>query len=207
MSITEDKLASSIIKHFRESTKRLEEMDNTNIELNVHPESSYNHYGTRGFVDLYFERKYPSGYSEAYVYELKSESAVKQATGANEIIRQFNKMREYFFKGSSHSLPKSITFELCFTPTEYNIRHISENIEMYHSSVEQRLLESYHERINRIVTSRPPNVDDITPIIFANPSFTLLKEDNFCDYVEGANHIIHNEHKELIKEIDEKFSA
>jgi len=207
MSITEDKLASSIIKYFRESTKELEEIDNTDIELNVHPESSYNHYGTRGFVDLYFEQKYPHGYTKGHVYELKSESAVKQATGANEIIRQFNKMREYFFKGSSHSLPKNITFELCFTPTEYNIRHITENIEMYSSSVEQKLIESKHDSLFRNVTTRLADKDNITPVIFCNPSFTLVKEDNFCDYVEGANHIIHNEHKELIKEIDEKFSA
>jgi len=209
MSITEDELTSTLIDYFKQSTKELEEMDDLSIELNISLEASYNHYGNRGFVDLYAEQQYPNGYTNGYVFELKSESAVKQATGANEIIRQFNKMREYFFQGGSYSVPNKLNFELCFTPTEYNIRHICKNINMYQTSTGEKLIPSNPEDRFVNITIRPTNPETITPIIFSNKGKSMLEREeiDFRSYAEGANPIIYQRHSELIKEMIEKYSS
>jgi hypothetical protein len=98
------------------------------------PEVHYNHYGDRGVVDLFGKVEEPSHHS---IYEVKSEAAVRSATGANEIIRQYNRMRNYFYKGTDHSKPKHTSYNLYFTATTYNLWHIHTNAEMYRSLLEQ----------------------------------------------------------------------
>jgi hypothetical protein len=204
MSITEDELVDSLIKWEKEHTDTLEDLDNTSINLKINPEASYNHYGNRGFVDLFTEKKYPQGYSEAHAFELKSESAVREVTGANEIVRQFNKMREYFFKGSNYNVPKDLVFELCFTPTESNIRHILKNIEVYESITNQELLEKDIKRKKVLITVRPTDKDNITPIIFTSSGQTPVKDLDFDEYAKNSNEVVYQKHKDLFSEITEK---
>ncbi|MFP9062541.1 hypothetical protein ACLI4R_18745, partial [Natrialbaceae archaeon A-chndr2] len=184
--------------------------------LSIFPEAHYNHYGDRGVVDLYIEQSTTYGGKEGIVLELKSEAAVRESTGANEIIRQFNRMREYFFKGSSHDPPESIIFELCFVPTEYNIRHIYENLDLYYSSVEQRLTD-IDTRIDQIehdngstfeydnyrvlVTTRLPDANEINPIIYCTQNSLPPEEFDFEKFAEGGNRRIYNQFQPLFEEI------
>ncbi len=100
----------------------------------VEPEAHYNHYGTRGVADL-FVRSIESGENGDYVsdalYEVKSASAVQQATGANEIIRQFNKMRKTFYLDESRDEPDEFHIELTFTIEPETVQHVARNFEMY----------------------------------------------------------------------------
>jgi len=85
--------------------------------VEVTPEAHYNNYGTRGVADLHIRRveqlRYGTKYTDV-VYEVKSESAVRSATGANEIIRQYNRMRENFYEDDRRKRPNTANFELGF---------------------------------------------------------------------------------------------
>lgn len=113
-------------------------------ELDVYAEESYNHYGTRGWVDLVLEQHYQNS-RHLSVIELKSESALEGATGANEIIRQFKKHRGFFFKGNDrfskrdyrNSGEVNISFTLLFHATDRTVKHVRENKTLY-SSIECR---------------------------------------------------------------------
>lgn len=128
MRVSGDELTNGLIQYHREVQEGEQEHNSGAPDSHAYPEAHYNHFGNRGAVDLYVT----AGEMEGHVYEIKSTSAVREATGANEILRQFNKMRKYFFDGSQHDPPTySITFELCFTPSDTNFRHIAENADMY----------------------------------------------------------------------------
>jgi len=73
------------------------------------------------------------------VYEVKSAAAVEAATGANEIIRQFNKMRRYFYKDESRYKPSTTSFELVFIVEKETVEHVAENITLYQVSDDQKL--------------------------------------------------------------------
>lgn len=168
----EDDLANAIIQWSRENEKEALERDESNAKIEVYPEAHYNHYGNRGVVDLYIEK---SGW-EGTVYEFKSESAVQNVTGANEIIRQFNKMKEYFFRGSSHDIPSHwIHFELVFTPTPHNVLHLLENADMYASAAKDK--PAWISDLNKDMTyfcnicMRDPDPENIRPVLFFTPSF------------------------------------
>lgn len=98
-----------------------------NAEAEVH----YNHYGDRGVVDAVVKGDYAT-----LIYEVKSDAAIEAATGANEIIRQFNRHREYFMKGSNYGnqLHNSVHFMLAFTATDQAYQHVMDNFEMYASA-------------------------------------------------------------------------
>jgi hypothetical protein len=96
-------------------------------------EVPYNHYGTRGVVDFVGVEN-PDDERGRYItaIEYKSESAVNEATGANEIIRQFTRQVEYFdsrddFGGYQDNIHHVLSFYL----TEANIKHVEENKELY----------------------------------------------------------------------------
>ncbi|MDL0132037.1 hypothetical protein PNP59_14095 [Halobacterium salinarum] len=112
------------------------------------PEMHYSHYGNRGSVDLFVEgvhldQDLPTS-CKTYVLEMKSASAISHSTGANSIIQQFNKMREYFFKGVDpediNSVSDYVKFELAFTPSEDCIEHLFNYEEMYRSCLSQQLV-------------------------------------------------------------------
>lgn len=135
--------------------------------VRFYPEEHYNHYGDRGVVDLavedWEEPKF-RGNSDLWVYEMKSESAIRNATGANEIIRQFKRHRNYFLKGSDFD-PKDyyrVDFCLMFYATDYTFNHVKENEDLYRT-----LLEDGFE-------SNVPYTDYHTHIVFHHPDAESL---------------------------------
>ena len=119
----EDKLTNALIRHHKKS-----ESQEAVSEVQTSPEVHYNHYGTRGIVDLFVRKTYESGSIRDDVIEIKSE-----LTNANEIIRQFNKMSSFFYKGADWSKPPRHSFVLGILLTKNNVEHLIENIQMYKS--------------------------------------------------------------------------
>lgn len=119
----EDKLTNALIRHYKKS-----ENQESVSQVQTCPEVHYNHYGTRGIVDLFVRKNYESGSIRDNVIEIKSE-----LTNANEIIRQFNKMSSFFYKGSDWSKPPRHNFVLGILLTKNNVEHLIENIQMYRS--------------------------------------------------------------------------
>lgn len=99
------------------------------------PEAHYDHYGNRGAADLYLIRS-ADDTTDTYstVYEVKGNAAVREATGANEIIRQYNRMRQYFFQDEDRTVTDHCSFELCFVVSEKTVNHVCENFAMYQSA-------------------------------------------------------------------------
>jgi hypothetical protein len=210
MSITESEFAQALIQYHREDQEKMNKHQPVPEEVHIYPEAHYNHYGNRGIADLYVI----TGDWDGHLYELKSESAVRQATGANEIIRQFNKMREFFFSGSSHKPPtKWMDFELCFTPTEYNFRHLAENADLYATITQQDLSGLNIDQLGTSITVRPPDADNITPVIMfaGNVDFRTYPErsdDNrFIEYVESNQPALFEEYEEVLREIVRSTSS
>jgi hypothetical protein len=170
----EDELTNAIIKRSRPSDKH------PSVDPpEMYPEAHYTHYGNRGVADLYIHHNNSAGAPKrGHVFEIKSEPAVRNATGANEIIRQFNRLREFFFLGSEHEVPNVIDFELCFLPTKHNMNHVLKNEAMYATTVnhehsredspEISFLDSApvdpnNIKLNAQVTVRPPNPESVYP--------------------------------------------
>ncbi len=176
MTITEDDLTNAVIKEEKESS--------IYKQVHCYPEVHYNHYGTRGVVDLYrfYEdpSKPPFPKSKGIVTEFKSKAAIQNATGANEIIRQFNKMVEAFYKGSSHHVPESVIYHLCFSASNSILQHILDNKEMYAAASAK----SEKEKYDIMILMRHPK-DEKNITIFRNgrerlPSRSLNDIENRC---------------------------
>lgn len=119
-------LVSYIIEYYENS-------DSEEV-VTAEPEAHYDHYGNRGAADLYIETRSEvdgNEYSQGYVYEVKSERAVKEANGAGDIIRQFNRMARYFFQDQSRGHPGMVHYELSFLPTPVTLRHVEKNKTLY----------------------------------------------------------------------------
>lgn len=138
----EDKIVSKLMIKY----------DHHHAETEVH----YNDYGSRGVVDLVLEwEREPQeheveNYLEKWgtfdentarerlrndvlsVIEVKSEHAINSVTGANEIIRQFKRHREYFFEGSKYTTDNVIEqFWLVFELSRGVFNHVEENELLY----------------------------------------------------------------------------
>jgi len=92
-----------------------------NSEYDCFVEVPYNNYGERGYVDLVRNKNHLS-----QIFELKS-----SPQSANQVIRQFQKMRENFSEGTSIDLRRNKTFYLVFTASQKNIQHLRNNKSMY----------------------------------------------------------------------------
>lgn len=107
-------------------------LDDSNIEeKDVHLEQRYNHYGDRGAVDVVIT---DSAKKAAWVIEIKSDAAIKNASGANEIIRQFKKHKNCFFEGTGkehQARDDRKNFQLIFAATENCWDHLEENWPLY----------------------------------------------------------------------------
>jgi len=75
-----------------------------------------------------------------HVIELKGDAAVRRATGANEILRQYRRMERYFHADASHALrPKlgrtepGARYLLCFAPTPTCVYHVATHRSLYGS--------------------------------------------------------------------------
>jgi len=122
------------------------------------PEVHYNHYGSRGVVDLVEEYKTVEGDRPSiHIYEFKSPRAVREATGANEILRQFKRHKNYFFKGSSYVRRRyfSVVFELAFYATDEVVEHVRSNRSLYKTIQEHNRAGSESSRVHL----RHPEVD------------------------------------------------
>jgi hypothetical protein len=113
----------------RAAEEPLPEDEVTNTLISMAPgkcavEVPYNNYGERGYVDLVQNRN-----SATYITELKS-----CPKSANKVIRQFQKMKDNFVKGTSYSdLHDQKFYWLVFTASYRNLEHIKQNLKMYES--------------------------------------------------------------------------
>lgn len=129
----EDDLAKSIVAHF--------EAVYDDPELNL--EEPYGGDGGRGVADAYVRVHTPV--PEDFLVELKSDAAIRHATGANEILRQFRRMERYFYDDGSHGIRPKLARDGCgvhllllFAPTPTCIRHVADNRALY-ASVDEEL--------------------------------------------------------------------
>jgi len=132
-------------------------------------EVPYNHYGSRGVVDLVL---FDELFEQYRCIELKSPEAVDTATGANEILRQFNRQQEYFGEGSSLKIPynATVSHELVFYATEKTAQHVHDNITLYESAGKVHL--------------RHP--DTRTPIVVSRGALEPSQDDMLNQIVDGV---------------------
>jgi len=128
------------------------------------PEAHYYHYGIRGAADLCVDY----GPGLWILYEVKSPYALQESTGANQIIRQFNKMRSTFFKSDEEKDVNAVRFELTFLPTEDTVRHVMEYHGMYSSCVQTQVCEKAVLPTSSVTLRSPRNPED---------SITIANED------------------------------
>ncbi|WP_050034082.1 hypothetical protein [Halorubrum halophilum] len=124
----EDELATRVVDHYGAVH------DDPEIRL----EEPYDAEGRRGVVDVYVRLRAPERVD--HVIELKGDAAVRGATGANEILRQYRRMERYFHADASHALrPKlgrtepGARYLLCFAPTPTCVYHVATHRSLYDS--------------------------------------------------------------------------
>lgn len=162
---------------------KLAEMQRTtgvHDRVEVFYEKHYNHYGSRGVADLYAQQ-FEGDWRADTVYEVKGDSAIRNATGANEIVRQFNRMCKYFYAGVEHSYPPRGSYppqaELTFIATELAFEHINENYDIY-KSLQGKTVDAAVGTIECGVAIR--SLGEITqPFIAFHDEFGLKGDDTF----------------------------
>ena len=124
----EDELATRVVDHYAAAH------ENPAIQL----EEPYDADGRRGIVDVYVRLHTPERVD--HVVELKSDAAVRRATGANEVLRQYRRMERYFHADAAHAIrPKlqrtepGARFLLCFAPTPTCVYHVATHRTLYAS--------------------------------------------------------------------------
>jgi len=159
---TEDEMVNRLIESARDREKAEE-----NLEVECHPEAHFNHYGDRGVVDLLvrnrvLEDEYGrTKHIQDNIYEVKSEAAISAATGANEIIRQWNKARRFFYKDEDRRIADFANFKLLFIASPETIRHVVENVDMYSSSEKNDLCTGPGRVISNVVFDHPEREPEI----------------------------------------------
>lgn len=164
VSIQEDDLVNELIRYYRQ------ERDVDYIE----PEAPFNHYGARGAVDLFTHEDNGHG-GKAKLLEVKSQAAIEVSTGANEILRQFNRMRKYFFASDDRSLPVgrqgTVTYELSFIANPVAWKHFQNNEPMYTEAVTSQLSGIGNHEIKkdcRITFRHPDAIEEVVPMVIQN---------------------------------------
>jgi len=124
----EDELATRVVDHYAAAH------DEPEIRL----EEPYDAEGRRGVVDLYVRLRTPERVD--HVIELKSDAAVRRATGANEVLRQYRRMERYFHADDAHAIRAKLgrtepgaRFLLCFAPTPTCVHHVATHETLYGS--------------------------------------------------------------------------
>ena len=124
----EDRLATAVVEHLEAA------FEDPEIRL----EEPYNHYGTRGVVDVYARTAPPERVT--YLAELKADPAVRMAAGANEILRQYRRTERYFYRDDAHDLRSRLGRDgpglhllLLFAPTARCVEHVFEHRSLYAS--------------------------------------------------------------------------
>jgi len=201
MPTSEDELTNALIQYHKRSNEEMNELGAENHELSIFTEEHYNHYGDRGVVDLFVSEDE----WQDHLYELKSEHAVREATGANEIIRQFKRMRKFFYKGTHHTSARDVAFELCFTPSELTFRHLAENADMYASVVQQGDSDLMSD-VSSQVNVRPADPENIRPVIMFSERVDFrdgFAGATFAEYVQHNHPEMFEEHAEVITAISD----
>ncbi|MFW6316961.1 MAG: hypothetical protein ACOC06_00650 [Halorubrum sp.] len=124
----EDELATAVVDHYGAV------YDHPEVRL----EEPYDAEGRRGVVDAYVRLRTPERVD--HVIELKGDAAVRRATGANEILRQYRRMERYFHADARHAIrPKlgrtepGARFLLLFAPTPTCVYHVATHRSLYGS--------------------------------------------------------------------------
>ena len=124
----EDRLATAVVEHLEAAFESPE----------IRVEEPYNHYGTRGVVDVYARTAPPERVT--YLAELKADPAVRMAAGANEILRQYRRTERYFYRDDAHDLRSQLGRDgpglhllLLFAPTTRCVEHVFEHRSLYAS--------------------------------------------------------------------------
>ncbi|QAU12392.1 hypothetical protein EKH57_06485 [Halorubrum sp. BOL3-1] len=124
----EDALATRLVEHY----------ETTGDDPAVRVEEPYDADGREGVVDLFVRTRTPEAVDR--VIELKADAAVRRATGANEVLRQYRRMERYFHADDRHALrPKlgrtepGARYLLCFAPTPTCVHHVAVNRTLYGS--------------------------------------------------------------------------
>ncbi|MDZ5810967.1 hypothetical protein U4E84_06370 [Halorubrum sp. AD140] len=124
----EDELATAVVDHYGAV------YDDPEVRL----EEPYDAEGRRGVVDAYVRLRTPERVD--HVIELKGDAAVRRATGANEILRQYRRMERYFHADARHAIrPKlgrtepGARFLLLFAPTPTCVYHVATHRSLYGS--------------------------------------------------------------------------
>lgn len=124
----EDDLATRIVDHYRAAH------DDPEIGL----EEPYDADGRRGIVDVYVRTRTPERVD--HVIELKSDAAIRHATGANQVLRQYRRTERYFYGDERHAIrPKlsrsgpAVHFLLLFAPTPTCVHHVATHRSLYES--------------------------------------------------------------------------
>ena len=124
----EDALATRLVEHY----------EATGEASAVRLEEPYDADGREGVVDLFVRTRTSQPVDR--VIELKADAAVRRATGANEILRQYRRMERYFHADERHALrPKlgrtepGARYLLCFAPTPTCVHHVAANGALYGS--------------------------------------------------------------------------
>ncbi|SNR51868.1 hypothetical protein [Halorubrum vacuolatum] len=131
----EDELATRLVEHYTAA------YDDATVAL----EEPYDAEGRRGLVDVYVQLRTPERVD--HVIELKSDAAVRRATGANELLRQFRRAERYFYEDPRHAVrPKlsrrgpAVHLLLFFAPTPTCVHHVATHARLYESiDVEARI--------------------------------------------------------------------
>ncbi|WP_280586003.1 hypothetical protein [Halorubrum sp. Boch-26] len=124
----EDELAARVVDHYAAVH------DDPEIRL----EEPYDAEGRRGVVDAYVRLRTPERVD--HVIELKADAAVRRATGANEVLRQYRRMERYFHADERHAIrPKlgrtepGARYLLLFAPTPTCVHHVATHRSLYGS--------------------------------------------------------------------------
>jgi len=124
----EDELAIHVLDHYAATYEDAE------VDL----EEPYDADGRRGLVDVYARLRTPERVD--HVIELKGDAAVRRATGANEVLRQFRRAERYFYGDPRHAVrPKlsrvgpAVHFLLLFAPTPTCVHHVATHARLYES--------------------------------------------------------------------------
>lgn len=124
----EDELATRLIDHY----------DAVHDDVEIRLEEPYDANGREGVVDVYVRTREPHRVDR--VVELKSDAAIRRATGANEILRQYRRMERYFHEDDRHAIHPKLSrdepgarFLLLFAPTPTCVYHVATHRSLYES--------------------------------------------------------------------------
>ncbi|MFC7164554.1 hypothetical protein [Halospeciosus flavus] len=142
-----DEIMTEIVTSYREY-----EEDDDIVSFDISVEEPYNHYGERGVVDIYVDQTHSDGGDpDDYIFEMTSDATLDAVTGANEILRQFQRMVKYFYEDDGHSFYHQdfrnpdrhpVSFCLVFAPTTRCVKHVFDNLELYAETAETTFLDS-----------------------------------------------------------------